>query len=163
MAPGSELRRALVLAGDDIAVASDYLRNLLGASGPDVDSRRQTAPFWQRAWNGLRPRERPATAIPQGDQLRRARVAVGAARQAIGDLMSRASGPGGDAVPPDLVGHLTAPELAAACDAFEHGGADGRVTASIVGETLRRLGIVAGEIGRTRLRLDMADHRSPTD
>jgi hypothetical protein len=93
----SQARRAIVLAVDEIVVAQDFLANLTGAAGRDVQARKQS--------NGWRAVERTSDAkaqlaggfgpiawlmhlviggshqppIPQGDQLRRTREAVGRA------------------------------------------------------------------------------------
>ena len=148
-----ELGSRLVLVIDDAFVAEDHLRSLLGPSGPDVEAHRQQTRSSRLRW--MARRERGSSAVPLGDQFRRAQVAVAQLVRSTADLTASINA---DDVPSpaarDLAAGVASIGLAdleaALAQAREASGGTPR---TIVTQVLHVVRDVAGILDRAKVRL----------
>lgn len=151
-------RRVLAAAADDLAVADDYLANLLAPSGPDVRAR-------QASTNSLRSRLWPWTergsrvgGVPQGDQMRRSRIAANLALDSVRDVLASTAPDSAEVLWRRLCNDVRWGELVDSVQALA--GDRGITSADAVNRALSAIRTADSAIRRARVALGMLEARS---
>ena len=152
------VRRVLAMAADDLAVADDYLANLLAPSGPDARARQLAATSWRsRLWPWTE-RGTHRGGVPQGDQMHRSRIAANLAVDSVRAVLACTVPEGADVLWRRLVNDVRWGELGEAVHGLRRDG--GMITPDAVQRALNALRAADTAIRRARVGLGMLEARS---
>ncbi len=153
-----EIDRVLFLAKDAAKVAEDFLRNLLGAHGPDVTARleERRGGRWQR-WTD---RERISNVVVGGDQLRRAQSAVDAHRAELEHVKAVKAPQRVWQIWESLLASLDASRIEAGVLDPSHLDIANSRRSALIGDLLKRVLAAGAALEQARLRLLLEANRA---